>query len=145
MCAFSQNGTFFQNGVFFQNVVFFQFFSSKWCWPYIWERGGTWLDQLVLVPGNSMSIHSTPCPFSTFPLKNKIFFKCLGKRKIWLQACNSSVNFVHSMITRFRNYNELEPRLKFAQNRFQLSTGLNLETLNTILSGTNLFWPGFQI
>ena len=33
--------------------------------------------------------------------------------------------------------NEFEPRLKSAKNRFQLSPGLNLETLNTILSGTN--------
>ena len=34
-------------------------------------------------------------------------------------------------------FNEFEPRLKSAKNRFQLSTGLNLETLNTILSETN--------
>ena len=34
-------------------------------------------------------------------------------------------------------FNEFEPRLKSAKNRFQLSAGLNLETLNTILSGTN--------
>ena len=34
-------------------------------------------------------------------------------------------------------FNEFEPCLKFAKNRFQLSAGLNLETLNTILSETN--------
>ena len=34
-------------------------------------------------------------------------------------------------------FNELEPRLKSAKNRFQWSAGLNLETLNTILSETN--------
>ena len=34
-------------------------------------------------------------------------------------------------------FNEFEPRLKSAKNRFQLSTSLNLETLNTILSETN--------
>ena len=34
-------------------------------------------------------------------------------------------------------FNEIEQRLKSAQNRFQLSAGLNLEKLNTILSGTN--------
>ena len=28
-------------------------------------------------------------------------------------------------------------RLKSPKNRFQLSAGLNLETMNTILSGTN--------
>ena len=36
--------------------------------------------------------------------------------------------------------NEFEPRLKPAKNRFQLSARLNLETLNTILSGTNHIW-----
>ena len=34
-------------------------------------------------------------------------------------------------------FNEFEPRLKPAKNRFQLSAGLILEKLNTILSGTN--------
>jgi len=29
-------------------------------------------------------------------------------------------------------FNEFEPRLEYAKNRFQLSTGLNLKTLNTI-------------
>ena len=33
--------------------------------------------------------------------------------------------------------NEFELRLKSSKNRFQLSAGLNLETLNTILSETN--------
>ena len=36
--------------------------------------------------------------------------------------------------------NEFEPRLKSAKNRFQLNAGLNLEKLNTILSGTNHIW-----
>ena len=40
---------------------------------------------------------------------------------------------------------EFEPRLKFAENRFLLSAGLNLETLNTILSGTNHIWAASQI
>ena len=34
-------------------------------------------------------------------------------------------------------FNEFEPRPQSAKNRFQLSAGLNLETLNTILSETN--------
>ena len=34
-------------------------------------------------------------------------------------------------------FNEFKPRLKSAKNRFQLSAGLNLEKLNTILRGTN--------
>ena len=35
-------------------------------------------------------------------------------------------------------FNEFEPRLKSVKNQFQLSADLNLETFNTILSGTNL-------
>ena len=38
-------------------------------------------------------------------------------------------------------FNEFEPRLKSAKNRFQLSTGLNLETLNTILVEPTIFKP----
>ena len=44
------------------------------------------------------------------------------------------VSFLNSSVSEF---NEFEPRLKSAKNRFQLSAGLNLEKLNTILSGTN--------
>ena len=39
-------------------------------------------------------------------------------------------------------FNEFEPRSKSAKNRFQLSAGLNLKTLNTILSETNHIWAG---
>ena len=42
-------------------------------------------------------------------------------------------------------FNEFEPRLKSAQNRFQSSAGLNLEKLNTILSETNNIWAAAQI
>ena len=34
-------------------------------------------------------------------------------------------------------FNEFEPRFKSAKTRFKFSDGLNLETFNTILSGTN--------
>ena len=34
-------------------------------------------------------------------------------------------------------FNEFEPRLKSAKNRFRLSTGFNQEKFNTILSETN--------
>ena len=37
-------------------------------------------------------------------------------------------------------FNEFEPRFKSAKNRFQLSAGLNLEILNTILSETYHIW-----
>ena len=42
-------------------------------------------------------------------------------------------------------FNEYEPRLKSAKNRFQASAGLNLEKLNTILSGTNHILAAAQI
>ena len=42
-------------------------------------------------------------------------------------------------------FNDFEPCLKSAKNRFQLSAGLNLETLNTIWSGTNHIWAASQI
>ena len=34
-------------------------------------------------------------------------------------------------------FKEFEPRFKSAKIRFKLSAGLNLETFNTILSGSN--------
>ena len=34
-------------------------------------------------------------------------------------------------------FKELKPRFKSAKTRFKLSAGLNLETFDTILSGTN--------
>ena len=34
-------------------------------------------------------------------------------------------------------FKEFEPRFKSAKTRFQLSAGLNQETIDTILSGTN--------
>ena len=40
---------------------------------------------------------------------------------------------------------EFEPRHRSAKNRFQLSAGLNLDTMNTILSGTNNIWAATQI
>ena len=42
-------------------------------------------------------------------------------------------------------FNEFKPRLKSPKNRFQLSAGLNLEKLNTILSETNHIWAAAQI
>ena len=43
-------------------------------------------------------------------------------------------------------FNEFKPRrLNSTKNRFQLSVGLNLEKLNTILSGINHIWAAAQI
>ena len=41
--------------------------------------------------------------------------------------CNTSV----------AEFKEFEPRFKSAKTRFKLSAGLNLETFDNILSGTN--------
>ena len=46
----------------------------------------------------------------------------------------SDRNWIKSLVSEF---NESESRPKSTKNRFQLSAGLNLETINTILSGTN--------
>ena len=40
-------------------------------------------------------------------------------------------------VTPESEFNEFEPRLKSAKNHFQIITGLNIETLITILSVTN--------
>ena len=42
-------------------------------------------------------------------------------------------------------FNEFQPSLKSAKNRFQLSAGLNFEKFNTILSGTNHIGAAYQI
>ena len=42
-------------------------------------------------------------------------------------------------------FSGFEPRLQSAQNQFLLSAGLNIKTLNSILSGTNRIWAAFQI
>ena len=45
--------------------------------------------------------------------------------------------FLFYSLSPVSEFNEFEPRLKSAKNRFQFSAGLNLEILNTILSETN--------
>ena len=42
-----------------------------------------------------------------------------------------------NVLTSESQFNELEPSLKSAKERFQSGVGLKLETLNTILTGTN--------
>ena len=53
-----------------------------------------------------------------------------------------SITVSETRINPVFEFNEFKPRLKFTKNRFQLSVGLNLEKLNTILSGTNHIWLG---
>jgi len=48
-----------------------------------------------------------------------------------------SLFYIFIFIWTVSEFNEFKPRLKSPKTRFQLSAGLNLEKLNTILSGTN--------
>ena len=48
--------------------------------------------------------------------------------------------FIYGVDTKNKSemeFKEFEPRFKSAKTRFKLSAGLNLETFDTILSGTN--------
>ena len=42
-------------------------------------------------------------------------------------------------------FNEFEPPPKSVKNRFQLSAGLNLEKLNTVLSEPTIFEPRLKL
>ena len=46
-------------------------------------------------------------------------------------------NYCVSYSSSVFEFNEFEPRLKSAKNWFQLSAGLNLEIMNTVLNETN--------
>ena len=59
-------------------------------------------------------------------VKNLLRFCALIIHNFCLQNLNPRVRF-----------NEFDPRLKSAKNRFLLSAGLSLETLNSILSEIN--------
>ena len=75
------------------------------------------------------------------PLFLKQEMRDLGRKSLK----NQSVLKIKSLVTNSKSniketvseFNEFEPRLKYAKNRFQLSAGLNFEKFNTILSGTN--------
>ena len=59
-------------------------------------------------------------------------------REVFQLSVNSLTNACYLLIhNSLSEFNEVEPRLKSAKNWFQLSAGLNLEQLNTILCGTN--------
>ena len=45
-----------------------------------------------------------------------------------------------SYLSNLTEFNEFKPRLKSAENWFQLSAGLNPEKFDTVLSGTNHIW-----
>ena len=62
-----------------------------------------------------------------------------------MKPSNSKFNDFEKIKCTLSEFNEIKPRLKSPQTRFQLSAGLNLEKLNTILSGTNHIWAAAQI
>ena len=49
----------------------------------------------------------------------------------------SGKNVVHYLIDPEMEFKEFQPRFKSGKTLFKFSAGLNLETFNTILSGTN--------
>ena len=50
------------------------------------------------------------------------------------------INLISGLVKPVSEFHEFEPRLKSAKNRLQLSAGLNLEKIITILSETNHIW-----
>ena len=50
-----------------------------------------------------------------------------------MEGTNSNFKFMNSEM----EFKEFGPRFKSAKTRFKLSAGLNLETFDTILSGTS--------
>ena len=54
-----------------------------------------------------------------------------------LFVCQSVCLSDHNLRNPEMEFKEFEPRFKSAKTRFKLSAGLNLETFDTILSGTN--------
>ena len=63
-----------------------------------------------------------------------------GCKEIWMFLSVVQVSFYlvcFKTLDPESEFNEFEPRLKSAKSRFQLSAGLNLETLNTILRASS--------
>ena len=57
-----------------------------------------------------------------------------------MQAINKLLYYIFNVLNNNESemeFKEFEPRFKSAKIRFKLSAGLNLETFDTILSGTN--------
>ena len=73
---------------------------------------------------------------------------CKGQYKIRLAAKKPILHNLNNIFSKVKikcltsqhpeiKFKEFEPRFKSAKPRFKLSAGVNLETFNTILSGTN--------
>ena len=90
------------------------------------------------------SVHSTwnivqYCRISSFNTLLDKFEFSRNIEQIWFWLNRSDFKVIKFDQTE-SEFNEFEPSLKSAKNRFKLSAGLNLETLNTIWSGTNHIW-----
>ena len=89
------------------------------------------------------------CPVMYFTLCSKIkfqkYFKLSSLKFQQISRNERSFKRTNRTERNMSEFNEFEPRLKSAENRLQLSTGLNLETMKQILSGSNssnsTSWP----
>jgi len=75
-------------------------------------------------------------------LKIKQILRKFEKCPVWGSRSSNGNNGhnasnTKALVTPEMEFNEFEPRFKSAKTRFKLSAGLNLETFDTILSGTN--------
>ena len=67
-------------------------------------------------------------------MRGSSFWRKIVKLVVYdLARVNGGSNFDYPDM----EFNEFKPRFKSAKTRFKLSAGLNLETFDTILSGTN--------
>ena len=80
------------------------------------------------------------CPNSNQNLSNvyyKVRNKYLGFYKVFAKNTSLKLKWIIALKYPEMEFKEFEPRFKSAKTRFKLSAGLNLETFDTILSGTN--------
>ena len=87
-------------------------------------------------------------PHLFWDLTRHLFVNIWIRNGIVVKSCLCWIwagNFVLDNYNPESEFNEFEPRLKSAKNRFQLSAGTNLEKLNTILNGTNHIWAAARI
>ena len=82
-----------------------------------------------------MRIQPVSVSIKSIPLKNQqaITIICFFYYVYVISFWHAKTNFDRPVA----ELKEFEPRLKSAKTRFKLSAGLNLQTIDTILSGTN--------
>ena len=69
--------------------------------------------------------------------KQAQFFKLIIQKVVEYLRYKPFAKLVNGFFNSEMEFKEFEPRFKSAKTRFKLSAGLNLETFDTILSGTN--------